>query len=366
MNLRPFSDFYLPENTATANIPKANATSIVNNVLSTSSSTGSNTSDNKDNLKLYGTSLEGMDLWNVILEYFSKYAFSNTTKEALTEIENRQKSILRLIDKVSEEFIIQYRSASQTNIISGPSKKTTNDYIYRYISTIYRHYFYFVALYNLRFVEYLNSLVDKGSFFNKNFILNLDTLYDPPQMKYYKDGYLNPNSVSEFNNNVLDLTDWYEELDSKTKFITTGFPKATDWDFEALMAIYDIGLAVHRSNPPLTIPISTNPKLIPYFTKINNYIRNIIDRITTNINELKPNLINKSTRSATSSAVEIDANKNKIKNQTKPISNQYDTTDEFANMNSNFRGLDRHDQYANAAKNISKYTKQGNIKKKDK
>lgn len=355
--------YYLFEAEATANSVKTNALKMLNKLISASMVGSTAVKPNiKDDLRLFGASLENMDLWGIVVEYFDTFAHLESTKTYLRQINDEQSQIIQLVIKMSEEFVIQYRNANNTHIRQG-NKKTNNDFIYRYIRNTYMHYFYFVGLYNLRFAEYIQELVSSGKIFNKGFNTDLSSQYDPPLIQYYKNGYLPTTSKSDFNNTILNQVEWKDELDRKTETVTSGFSKSRSWNFVEFTKIFENGLKIKDSNPPIWVKFSTNSRLTPYINKIDDHIDVIVDAIKHNLDELSSNIIAKNSKNADKAATVVATNKEIIKKNVEPISKPYNTKDEYDSMERKFRGID-HEQNKKAVEDVSKFTKKGNIMKK--
>ena len=313
-----------------------------------------------ENIKLAGTKLSNMDLWNVIINYFSQYAMSNKAKTSLAVLSELQKNVITLIEKVATNIAIEYR-----NLSGGKSDtanyRTTDDFQYRKITAIYRHYFYFVALYNLNIIDYLNSKVESGELFKKSFVSNLDTLYDPPKITYMENGYLNPSSSSDFNNTELNIGEWNDKLNDITRQLSTGFSNNQDWNFEKLTNLYkfgfDINTKVDGRVKTINIGILYNKNEANNIKKINELINRIVFTIESNLDDLKPNLIKKAITNTEKTATEIAFGKEDIKDKLKTINTPYQTSSDYGKMQSNFRDIDNLDKEKKNVATATAYSK---------
>jgi hypothetical protein len=317
-------------------------------------------SDKKEQLKLVGAQLSKMDLWNPILEYFGKYFIDNASKDVLSDLSSVQKTLLDKINKLGIKVANEYRELRGKYV--SDEYRTKDDTQFRKVTTIFKHYFYFVALYNLEFLEYIEANVKNSNVFTKEFADKLPTLYDPPKPMYIESDYLNPKSKSEFNNSVLNRSDWESELDEKANDVSSGFSKNEKWDFERLKELYIVGLPVQGVNndkgAPVYIEIGDvgNPNRKEDITNINELINNIHRNIVDGLTRLKPNLIRSSIKNVGKETASIDLSKKEITDKTKKVSEPYQTGADLAKNKANFAGTAQTDKDSETVANSSKFT----------
>ena len=321
-------------------------------------------SDKKSQLKLVGSQLSKMDLWNPVLEYFGKYFIDSNSKDVLNELGNVQKNLLDKVQKLGIKVANEYRELRGKYI--SDEYRTKDDTQFRKVTTIFKHYFYFVALYNLEFLEYIEANVKNSKIFSKEFADKLPTLYDPPKPMYIESGYLNPKSKSEFNNKYLDRGDWDTELDEKANEISSGFTKNEKWDFERLQELYVVGLPVQGVNNdkgrPMYIEIGDdkNPNRHQDVTEINELINSIHRNIVDSLIRLKPNLIRSSIKNIGKETASIDLAKKDIADKTSKVKDPYQTTADNSKMKANFAGTDQTDKDNETVRNATDFQQEKN------
>lgn len=320
----------------------------LNNVSSMASSLepNYNNSDKKDQLKLVGSQMSKMELWNPILEYFGKYFIDSGSADNLDKLREVQKNLLDKIQKLGIKVANEYRDAKGKYI--SDEYRTKDDTQFRKVTNIFKHYFYFVALYNMEFLEYIEQNVKNSNIFNKTFADKLPSLYDPPKLTYIENGYLNPKSSSEFNNKILNRADWYSELDEKTNDISSGFSKNEKWDFDRLIQLYVLGLKVDNvkseKGGEIFINVGDGPERNKDITDINETINDIHSYITDSLVRLKPNLIRSSIKDINKETTAIDLGKKDILKKTEKIKEPYQTQEDLAKMKANFAGTTKTDK----------------------
>lgn len=321
-------------------------------------------SDKKSQLKLVGSQLSKMDLWNPVLEYFGKYFIDSDSKDVLSELGNVQKNLLDKIQKLGIKVANEYRELRGKYI--SDEYRTKDDTQFRKVTTIFKHYFYFVALYNLEFLEYIESNVKNSNIFTKEFANKLPTLYDPPKPMYIENGYLNPKSKSEFNNKYLDRGDWDSELDEKANEISSGFTKNEKWDFERLQELYVVGLPVQGVNNekgrPMFIEIGDekSQNRSQDITEINELINNIHRNIVDSLVRLKPNLIRSSIKNIGKETASINLAKKDVADKVSKVSDPYQTTADNSKMKSNFAGTNQTDKDNETVRNATDFQQEKN------
>lgn len=323
-----------------------------------------------DDIKLLNVQMANMDLWTNVVEYLSNYTYTRESTEYLNKIPKIQAELTRDIEKLATGIALEYRQYSQ-NKTDSTKYRTTDDFQFRKVVNIHRHYFYFVALYNLRFINYIESKVSSGELFQKEFNSKLDDLYDPPTLININSGYLNKRSISDFNNNILDFGEWKEALDKQAEALSTFLDKNNKWDFRKLKEIYIHGFELSLKNEAgerktIRIGILYNRKYSADIDEINEKIGDIIVNILLNLNDLKGNLIKKSLKDLSTVASDIEFGKSEIKEKLKTVNEPYSTVNDYSKMDSNFRNtndLDREMKNMDAA---SRYSRSLFGKKKDK
>jgi len=298
--------------------------------------------DKKSQLKLVGAQLAKMDLWNPVLEYFAKTFIDSDSNDVLSELSNVQKTLLDKINKLGIKVANEYRELRGKYV--SDEYRTKDDTQFRKVTTIFKHYLYFVALYNLEFLEYLDMNVKNGKIFTKEFSDKLPTLYDPPKPMYIESDYLNPKSNSEFNNKVLDRAGWDAELDEKANEVSSGFAKSEKWDFDRLKELYIVGLPVQGVTNNKGVPVyievgdENHSDRKQDITEINNLINNIHRNIVDSLIRLKPNLIRSSMKNISKETDSIDLAKKEIDKKTSKVKDPYQTVDDLNKMKSAFAG----------------------------
>lgn len=316
-------------------------------------------SDRKDSLKLVGTQLQKMDLWNPVLEYFDQYLVDMSSRNTHSHLMDQQRKLVKLMATVATDVANKYRSSKDKDVTAD--YRTTDDFQFRKVITVFRHYLYFVALYNLQFLEYLQVKVSSSEIFNKGFIDGLPKLYDPPKLKYIKSGYLNPSTNSNFNKNEIDMSEWNDELNNKAEQLSSGFSKnAGAWDFNKLSSLYVNGLSTG------TVDDDSKEILIPIMGASNedSEIWDIIDNIhyfvISNLIKLAPNLIRHSIKNVKKTSSEISTTKSNIQDKTKEIIQPYQKTSDYSKMASGFKDSTPTDKDVSTVSNATEYERRKN------
>jgi uncharacterized protein YuzE len=324
---------YLSESTlTTSNQAVLNARKIVNSIMSNKDY---NSNSSKEELRLLNYTLANFDLWNIIIEYFSNFAHTKGSKEALSNIRKAQNNIAYDVDKIGNIIAIEYSKAKiklgNKSAQIQTSYNASNNDTYRKVTYTYRLFLYMVAFYNLKYIEYLNTKVASGELFNKKFSVDLEQTYDPPRMEYINTFFLSPKSMSDFNNNHINMEAWIAELEDKTSVIASGFYNASNWNFKKMQTMYSQGIQDidKNGNIVLDIPFSENEKAAPYIKNVNTSVFGIITLIRNNIKELKPNLIKNAIKTSEITSTDAAYTKKEIGKNLAPINRPYETTSDY-------------------------------------
>lgn len=320
--------------------------------------------EKKDSLKLTGAKLNSMDLWTPLITYFDKYNYSSNSATAISLIKDKQSRVVGNIEKFANEIAIEYRNIANSHI-SNTSYRTNDDNQYRKVLAVYRHYFYFVALYNLKFVDYLNSKVKSGELFQKSFIDDLSNMYDPPSLSYIETQYLNPSSTSAFNSD-MDSDEWNNEIEDIVEKLATGFAKSTAWDFNRLAGIYVKGFVIETKTPTGKqihhVGVRFNKTKEADAVAIESMLNEITYATKNVLSELKPNVIKSSIKDLSNISPETGFAKDAIKDKTRKIGDPYQTLGDYNSNIAHFRQDDVEKNKKNMA-DITKFNKKGVIGK---